>query len=124
MQPDGIVRNSAMVSASADAFQLLLGRLAAIAIGGVAGEGDFLQRHLGRQLVLQAVGVNEDAVVLFLQPLHFLGHAAPMRAQAGVRALQRLGAVVRREQRKRGEIPRGFVGVPVGTGFSNKLLYC
>ena len=95
-------------------LKLGLGGLAAIAIGGVAGEGDFLQRHLGGQLVLQTIGVDEDAVVLFLQPLHLLRHALPMSAEPGVGARQRLIPMRGGEQREGGEIPGGFVGVPVG----------
>ena len=51
-------------------LQLFLALVVAVAVMRVAGQGDFVERHLGRQLILQAVGFDEDAVVLFLQPLH------------------------------------------------------
>ena len=97
--------------------------LDAIAIGGVAGEGDLFDRHLRGQLVLQTIGVDEDAVVLFLQPLHLVRHALPMGAEGGVAVLQRLAAMLGREQRERGEIPGGFVGVPVCSAKRYKVFY-
>ena len=102
----------------------LVGRrvvLDAIAIGGIAGEGDLVQRHLGGQLVLQAIGVDKDAIVLFLQPLHLIRHVLPVGAEGGVCGFQRLGAVIGMEHRERSKIPGGFVSVPVRLGKLHQL---
>ena len=57
-------------------------------------KGDFAQRHLGRQLILQSVGFDEDAVVLFFQPLHFQRHLPPVSAKLLVGGFQGWLAVV------------------------------
>jgi len=62
-------------------LQLVLALVVAVAVVWVAGQGDFIERHLGRQLILQAIGLNEDAVVLFLQPLHLQRHLPPVGAE-------------------------------------------
>ena len=77
-----------------------------------------MQRHIGREFVLQTIGVDEDAVVLLLQPLHLVGHRLPVAAQVGVGGGQRGLAVLGPQQRQGGEVPGGFVGVPVRTGDS------
>ncbi|OAG71967.1 hypothetical protein Amal_04055 [Acetobacter malorum] len=59
---------------------LLFRPLHTIAIGRIAGEGNFLDRHFGGEFILQPIGVDEDAVILFLQPLHLICHILPMGA--------------------------------------------
>ena len=49
---------------------LLFGELAAVAVGGVHREGDLLDGDVGGELVRQAVGVDEEAVVLLFEALH------------------------------------------------------
>jgi len=60
----------------------------------VTGERDLAQGHLGRQLVLQAVGVDKDAVVFFFQALHFQRQLAPVGAEILVAGLEGGLAVV------------------------------
>jgi hypothetical protein len=42
-----------------------LGGFFAVAIVGVNGEGDLLDRYVGGEFVLEAVGVDEKAIVFF-----------------------------------------------------------
>jgi hypothetical protein len=102
-----------MVSASSSASSSFLALVVAVAVVRVAGQGDFVERHLGRQLILQTVGLDEDAVVLFLQPLHLQRHLPPVGAELLVGGLQGWLAVVGIQQRQAGEVPRGFVGIPL-----------
>lgn len=45
---------------------------------GVAGEGDFVEGNFGGQFVLESVGIDENAVVFFLQSLHFQSRFLPV----------------------------------------------
>jgi hypothetical protein len=90
-----------------------VGFAGAVAVVRIAGERDLVQRHVGREFVLQAVGVDEDAVVLFLQPLHLQRHRLPVGAQAGVGGWPAWLAVLGPQQRQGGEVPGGFIGIPV-----------
>jgi len=56
----------------------------------VAGEGDFFQRDSGCQFILQAIGVDKEAVVFFFQAQHFLRHLALVSAKVLVSCLKRL----------------------------------
>ena len=94
-------------------FQLFFALVAAVAVMRVAGERDLVQGYLGRQLILQAIGVDEDAVVLFLQALHFQCHLAPVDAELLVAGLERRLAIVGLQQREAREVPRDFIGVPI-----------
>ena len=40
---------------------------AAVAVVWIAGKGDLVQRHVGAELVLQAIGFDEDTVVFFFE---------------------------------------------------------
>ena len=46
-------------------LQLLLALVVAVAVIWVAGEGYFVERHFGCQFILQAVGLNEYAIIFF-----------------------------------------------------------
>ena len=83
-------------------------------------QGNFAQRHFGRQLVLKAVGIDENAVVFFLQPLHFQRHLPPVGTKFPVRCLQGRLTVRLQQQRQTGEVPGGLVGVPVNFGKAYK----
>ena len=63
---------------------LLFGELAAVAVGGVHREGDLLDGDVGGELVLQAVGVDEEAVVLLFEALHLGDGVAVLGDPGGV----------------------------------------
>ena len=46
-------------------------KIAAVAVGGVHREGDLLDGDVGGEFVLQSIGINEEAVVLLFEALHF-----------------------------------------------------
>ena len=115
--PDGIGDQLAHGVRQQQRLQLLLALARAVPVVRIAGEGDLVQRHVGGQLVPQAVGVDEDTVVLFLQPPHLQHGLPPTGAKMPVGFLQRRPAMFGDEQREGGEVPGGFVGVPVE--FSN-----
>ena len=115
--PDGIGDQLAHGVRQQQRLQLLLALARAVPVVRVAGEGDLVQRHLGGQFVLEAVGVDEDAVVLLLKPLHLQRGLPPTGAKMPVRFLQRRPAMFGGKQREDGEVPGNFVGVPVE--FSN-----
>jgi len=65
-------------------FTLPTSHFFTVAVVGVAGEGDLLQGNLRGEFVLQAVGLDEDAVVFLFESLHFQGHLKPAGAEGGV----------------------------------------
>ncbi|MNC61179.1 hypothetical protein D3C75_1111060 [compost metagenome] len=79
----------------------------------IAGERDFTDINLLIKLIMQAIGVNEDTVVLFFQALHLQRHLKPVSAEALVAGLECGLSVVVVQQREAGEVPRGLVGIPV-----------
>ena len=70
-------------------------RIHAVTVEGIAGQGDLLEGHVRRQFVLEAVGLDEHPVVLFLQTLHFLSHGLPGSPHAGIGRREAVGAVFR-----------------------------
>jgi hypothetical protein len=112
--PDGVGDQLAHGVRQQQRLQLLLALAVAVPVVRVAGEGDLVERHLRGQLVPQAVGVDEDAVVLLLQPPHLQHGLPPTGAKMPVGFLQRRPAMFGGEQREGSEVPGGFVGVPVG----------
>ena len=85
--------------------------------------GDIFIRHLGSQLVLEAVDVNEDPVQFFLvglkaakpQPALVLPSLEGIFQIPAVRAVDLGDAVAKLYQRMPLEIPRGFKRVPIST---------
>ena len=64
-----------------------------------AVERDLVVGDFGRKFVLQAVGFDEEAVVLFLQFLHRAGSARAFRVGSCLRLLQRVRPVLKDRQR-------------------------
>ena len=64
-----------------------------------AVERDLVVRNFGREFVLQAVGVYEEAVVLFFQLLHALETGKCFRVSGGLRLGQRGGSLLEHGQR-------------------------
>ena len=50
--------------------EFVFAEIAGVAVGGIHREGDLLDRHFGSEFVLEAVGVDEEAVILLFQALH------------------------------------------------------
>ena len=50
--------------------EFVFAEVAAVAVGGIHCEGDLLDRHFGSEFVLEAVSVDEEAVVFLFQALH------------------------------------------------------
>ena len=69
-------------------LQFRFALVVAVAIVRVAGQGDFIERHLGLQFILQAIALDEDAVILCLQLLHLQRHLPPVDAKFLVSRLQ------------------------------------
>lgn len=89
-------------------------------------DGDFLRRHVGRQFVLQVVYLDKLAVQFLLVGMKLEELLRPMFPVG----INQVGQAVRTfacflaeaDEFVFLEVPRGFVGVPVGTGDSNILL--
>ena len=95
---------------------LLFGELAAVAVGGVHREGDLLDGDVGGELVRQAVGVDEEAVVLLFEALHLGDGVAVLGDPGGVAGFEGGGGVGGGRQDGEGlEVPGAFVGVPVAS---------
>ena len=93
---------------------LLFGELAAVAVGGVHREGDLLDGDVGGELVRQAVGVDEEAVVLLFEALHLGDGVAVLGDPGGVAGFEGGGGFGGGRQDGEGlEVPGAFVGVPV-----------
>ena len=93
---------------------LLFGELAAVAVGGVHREGDLLDGDVGGELVRQAVGVDEEAVVLLFEALHLGDGVAVLGDPGGVAGFEGGRGVGGGRQDGEGlEVPGAFVGVPV-----------
>ncbi|GGE43217.1 hypothetical protein GCM10007421_16790 [Halopseudomonas oceani] len=71
----------------------------------IAGERDLTKVNLLIKLILQAVGVNKDAIVLLLQELHLQRHLAPVSAELLVAGLEHGLAVVGVQQSESDEVP-------------------
>lgn len=61
--------------------------VAAITVMGVASKCNFFQRNFRPELILQAVGFNEDTVVFFFQDLNFLSNVMPMSSELAIIAI-------------------------------------
>ena len=95
---------------------LLFGELAAVAVGGVHREGDLLDGDVGGELVGQAVGVDEEAVVLLFEALHLGDGVAVLGDPGGVAGFEGGRGLGGGRQEGEGlEVPGAFVGVPVAT---------
>ena len=81
-----------------------------------AGEGDLLLGHFGLQLAVEAVGGDEEPVVLRLQLLHPADGGGALRLPIPPARLQRRALQPRPQQRLVAEVPRGLEVVPVGAG--------
>ena len=101
--------------------ELRFGEVATVPVGGVHRQGDLLDGHVRGEFVRQAVGVNEEAVVLLFQAFH-LGDGGPVLGDPGVVAGCQGGRGVGggRQERERLEVPGAFVGVPVRSVRSNE----
>ena len=62
--------------------------LAAVAVGGVHREGDLRQGDVGGELFAQAVGVDEEAVVLLFEALHLGDGVAVLGDPGGVAGIE------------------------------------
>ncbi len=95
-----------------------LAALAGIAVSGVHREGYLLNGHLGGEFILQAIGINEEAIVLLFQALH-LGNGGLVLGDPGVVAGFEGGVGLEGSgQEGQGlEVPGTFVGVPVNLGY-------
>lgn len=51
-----------------------------VAVVGVAGQCDLAEGHVGRELLLQAIGLDKEPVVLHLQAAHLVGVGLPLGA--------------------------------------------
>ena len=84
-----------------------------VAAGLGAGEGDLLLGHFGLQLAVEAVGGDEEPVVLRLQLLHPADGGGALRLPIPPARLQRRALQPRPQQRLVAEVPRGLEVVPV-----------
>ena len=87
-----------------------------VAAGLGAGEGDLRLGHFGLQLAVEAVGGDEEPVVLRLQLLHPADGGGALRLPIPPARLQRRALQPRPQQRLVAEVPRGLEVVPVGAG--------
>ena len=93
---------------------LLFGELAAVAVGGVHREGDLLDGDIGGEFVLQAVSIDEEAVVLLFEALHLGDGFAVLSDPGGVAGFEWWRVLGGRRQDGEGlEVPGAFVSVPV-----------
>ena len=94
---------------------LLFGELATVAVGRVHREGDLLDGDVGGELFRQAVGVDEEAVVLLFETLHLGDGALVLGDPGGVAGFEGGRGLGGGRQEGEGlEVPGAFVGVPVG----------
>ena len=95
-----------------------------VAAGVGAGEGDLLLGHFGLQLAVEAVGGDEEPVVLRLQLLHPADGGGALRLPIPPARLQRRALQPRPQQRLVAEVPRGLEVVPVGAGAMSLRVRC
>ena len=80
----------------------------------VVGEGDSREGDVNLHLVREAVDVGPVAVVFCLQALRFVGGLAAAAVPVVEGVLEQ--RVPTAQVGRTGEVPRGFAGIPVGTG--------
>ena len=99
--------------------EFVFSEIAAVAVGGIHREGDLLDRHFGSEFLLEAVGVDEEAVVLLLQALHLGDGLFVVGNPGGIAGFDGGGGIGGSCQEGEGlEVPGAFVGIPVGAGDS------